>query len=245
MGQVTIGMSASTVSALGASGSVLYGFKAVRNSDLAARPLVWTLSQSYSVTTVVSWQESYGAYTSASPIVAGGQVAVGFESGIDLGQTLEVEAGGIGVVVDGGQPLAISILNQTSTPFTCGLAQPAGGASSTPAPVCACPLYGNNLQIVTPLEKVLLMFSTDVLSLGTVIGSTLGSASSQGFQAAERRAGGTVLAAASQGIFIDLTTDPIRSVTYDLNAGWSWGGYSWAQPVAANANLVPLLIEGP
>jgi hypothetical protein len=43
----------------------------------------------------------------------------------------------------------------------------------------------------------------------------------------------------------DLAAENQPSLGYDINAGWSWGGFSWAQEVPAGTGLVPLLIEPP
>ncbi len=47
------------------------------------------------------------------------------------------------------------------------------------------------------------------------------------------------------GVLIDLGDAGARDVSYDINEGWSWGGFAWAQPVADHAPLVPLLILPP
>lgn len=170
--------------------------------------------------------EQYQAYTSSSGIVPNGQIRVGFSADIDVGQILEVGLGGGGPVVRGGQSTAISILNTTKTQFTCGISAKQNGNFS---PFCAFPLYGENLQTIVPVEKVLLLFSTRELIAGTVIGHNFAFVS--------------VLAADGPGILVAVAEDINRDVSYDINQGWSWGGFSWAQPVAANQDLVPLLIE--
>ncbi len=81
---------------------------------------------------------------------------------------------------------------------------------------------------VTPVQKLLLIFSTNQMKTGTAIDYIYGAYS---------------LASYSPGIFIDLTGAQQRAVNYDINEGWSWGGYAWAREIASNSNLVPLLIE--
>jgi hypothetical protein len=228
--QVTISMSSETVGELAQFGALLYGFKAVQCSDAAGRPLLWYATSDYSMFTEVAWSESYQAYTSSSPITVNKQIFVGFSASISLGQTMNVEANGIGKVVEGGVAAAISISNVTATPFTCGIAQP-NNATSTSLPLCAFPLYGHNLQIITPLAKVLLLFASVAVELGTVI---------EYFTEAS-------IAAYTPALLIDLTNAPQNqcSVGYDINTGWSWDASTKikAQQVAANADLVPLLIE--
>ena len=148
-----------------------------------------------------------------------GQIDASYATDINLGQMLNVVAGGTGAVVDGGPATAISIQNTTATPFTCGISEMTAGSAK---PLCAFPLYGNQMDVMAPIEKVLLMFSTTPINTGTVIEQ-----------------------AYSSGIFIDLTSAQQRAVKFDINNGWDWGGFAWARQVAPNSNLVPLLIESP
>lgn len=231
--QVQITMNMSTVQALSDNGSLLYGLKAVRSSSAAGRPLVW-MTQPYSTNTTIGWTTATAAYTSFSPIQESVVVFPGFSAAIQTGQTLRVTAGGVGTIVTGGAPDQISLFNTTQTYFTCGLAQSSGSQAS--APFCAFPLYGGNLQSFGPVEKILLMFSTDQLAPGTVIESTLSKAPAV--------VPSLFLAAISPGVLIDMTgaVNPV-AVAFDINQGWSWATGVKAVRVAANANLVTLLIE--
>lgn len=215
--KVNITMTPDTVQALLNAGFNLYGFKAVQATNQGGAPLVWFKTDVFSVDTEISWVKEYEAYTSRSEIISNGQITASFSTDITLGQTLNVESGGVGSVVNGGPATAISIFNTTSTQFTCGISEEVEGQAK---PLCAFPLFGNNLDVIAPIEKVLLLFSTNPVNTGTVIMQAYG-----------------------PGVLIDLTSSNERNVSYDINQGWSWGGFSWAQQVAANANLVPLLIE--
>jgi hypothetical protein len=218
-------MTTDTVTKLVGGNYILYGFKAVQSTQGGGLPLVWFGTDTYSVSTNVSWQALYQAYTSSSAIVANGRIVVGFSVDIDLGQMLNVVGGGTGTVVEGGSASAISIRNTTATPFTCGISETmAGGAK----PICAFPLYGNNVDDFTPVQKLLLIFSTNQIKTGTAIDYIYSSYS---------------LLSYSSGILIDLTGAQQRAVNYDINQGWSWGEYAWATPVPSNSNLVPFLIE--
>ena len=220
--QVTITMQPATVTDLINSGNVLYVFRAVQASDSAGRPLVW-MSAPYSVMTQINCSDRYNAYTAPDPIKAGVQVMAGFSDAIELGQQLQVQAGGFGEV-EAGHPGAVSIRNTTGTYFTCGIG--GGGA----APFCAFPLYGNSMQVVVPLEKILLMFSSQPVAPGTIIDDFYAPAVRSSF---------------SSGVLIDLAAENQPSLGYDIDAGWSWGGFNWGQQVPAGTGLVPLLIEQP
>jgi hypothetical protein len=216
---VTITMNQTTVNALSTGGFYLYGFKAVKTTSVGA-PVVWFETAAFGLNTVVSWSENYQAYTSNSQVIAGGQVVATNSYPINLGQTLQITtpAGTGSVNTQSGTPQAIDIANQTTTQFTCGISQsnPVGAVT----PMCAFTLYGNFTDVIAPIEKVLLMFSTLPINTGTVVEQSY-----------------------SPALLIDLTAENSRTVAFDINQGWNWGGGSWAQAYAANTDLVPLLIE--
>jgi hypothetical protein len=220
--EVDITMTKATVDALHGGNYRLYGFKAVQTNQGGGVPVVWfqLMSPKYSTGTAIVWNVQYQAYTSEATIVSGGKVTATFAADIDLGQTLNVEADGTGSVKDGGPAKAISILNTSSEEFTCGTSQQLADGSYSP--MCAFPLYGNQLDAIAPIEKILLMFSTEPADTGTVVEQ-----------------------AYTQSILIDLTSANLREVYFDVNQGWSWGGYNWAATYPPNEDLVPLLIESP
>jgi hypothetical protein len=214
---VTIKMTDTTVTALSNGNYLLYGFKGVQANMGGGRPLVWFKSADYGTETDVSWEIQYQAYTSRSEIIPNGQIKGLTPYDIDLGQKLKVQTPqGSGNVVE-GDPGNISILNLTAEQMTCGISEVVEG---TAQPLCAFPLYGNGLDAMVPIQKVLLTFSTKVVNTGTVVEQ-----------------------AYSQSILIDLTSSTHRAVSFDINKGWSWGGFSWAQKVEADSNVVPLLID--
>lgn len=215
---ITIEMSQDTVSALSNGNYSLYGFKAVQSSVGGGAPLVWFQSNSFGLSTDVDWQIQYEAYTSRSEIIPGGQIKGLSSYEIDLGQQLTITTPqGSGSVGSGDTPLGIEIYNETTTQVTCGISEVVGG---TAEPLCAFPLYGTGLDAIVPIQKVMLTFATKQVNTGTVIEK-----------------------AYSQSILVDLTSANQRKVNFDINEGWSWGGFSWAQTVAANSKVGPLLIE--
>jgi hypothetical protein len=215
--QVTINMTKETVTGLLAAGYKLYGFKAVQSTNTSGVPVVWFSTQQFSAETLVGWEEQYQAYTSNSQIIPGGEVVASFAAPITLGQTLNVQAGGVGDVVQGGPSTAISINNEVQTKFACGISELQNGSYNA---LCAFPLFGLNEDVIAPIEKVFFMFSTQPVNTGTVVEQSY-----------------------STGLMIDLTADNQRTVAYDLNKGWDWGGFSWAQQYPPNSDMVPLLIE--
>jgi len=229
--QVTVLMSAATVDALAAGGYSLYGFKAVASGDRAGRPLVWLRRESFATSTVFGWTPEYQAYTSFSPIQPHQVIHEGFTIDLVLGQTFVVDsATGTGGTTAGGPADAISIHNITTTRFTAGIAQKLDGGYRPP---CAFPLYGGFVDVVRPLEKVLLIFSTNDFEPRTVI-ETLATLTA-GVDYGSRRL------TTSPGVLIDLEGVAERTIAFDLDSGWETE--IWAQPVPATADLVPLLIE--
>ncbi len=222
--QVTITMAQPTVEALVNSGDYLYVFKAIGESDKAGLPLVWFRTQHYSLNTAIQWEEQYFAYTSFTPLTPPTPISIGASYDIAPGQILDVHMQGVGNIKDGYQPRALEIDNKTTSPFTCGISQPhhVAGDEDAPTPICAFPLYGLQAQSFTPVAKVLLLFATDSVAPGTPVEVAFGA-----------------------GLLIDLADVNARAVSYDINKGWSWGSSIWAQTVANQEPLAPLLIEAP
>jgi len=214
---VTIAMTADTAEALAASGFALMGFKAVGATDKAGVPLVWFRATHYSLSTAVTWHSRYQAYTATHATGSSASIDAMASYDIASGQVLEVQhPTGTGVVRLGGTPGAISFHNQTTTLFTCGISQYQAGVA---APIASFPLHGKSLQVAVPMERVLLVFATVLLEPGTPVRTSPG-----------------------LGVLLDLGDAHERSVTYDINAGWRWGGHPWAQEVPPDADIVPLLI---
>ncbi|HEY3828221.1 MAG TPA: hypothetical protein VGL57_03385 [Solirubrobacteraceae bacterium] len=218
--QIVIAMEQATVTALTNDHYYLYGFKAVKASGATGAPLVWFRSAHFGLKTELEWSEQYQAYTTTEQIIPRGRITATNPYDIDLDQTLNVTGtDGTGSVdTQSGTSEAISIDNQTSTQFTTGISQVQPGGTVTP--MCAFNLYGNHLDLIVPIEQVLLMFSTEPVDTGTVIEQ-----------------------AYSNGLLVDLTASNSRKVGYDINSGWTWGGAAWGRPVPPRTDLVPLLIQ--
>jgi len=225
--QVNIGISEATLTALANSGFYLYGFKAVSSSDQAARPLVWLQTPNCAQTTIVAWSNEFEAFISDSTVNSNDEIIVGTSVAILLGQTWQVESSAGGPVFADGSQAGISILNQTSQPLACGISEKLNGSALQ---VCASPLNGNGLSVIVPLDKLILLFSTISVPAGSVIDGAF-SLSGPG--------------AYTSAILVDLTDDAYRSVNFDINEGWNWGGYAWARQISSNSSVVPYLIHNP
>lgn len=215
--EVDIRLSPDTLQALMATGYSLLVLKAVQTHDGGAAPLVWFRTDRLTLTTSVTWQEQYQAYISPSQIVSNGMIHPGATVDISVGQTAQVSADGVMTATDGGATSAISIFNQDYQTWTCGVSQVVAGQAN---PVCAVQVISNMVDIITPVEQVLLMFSNMSMNTGTVM-----------------------VKASTFGLLVDLRDATQRTVQFDINNGWTWGGGAWGHSVAPNANLLPLLIQ--
>ncbi|MCX4847855.1 hypothetical protein [Streptomyces sp. NBC_00893] len=223
--EITITMSDETTNRLVDEGFYLYGFKAVNSSTGGGMPLVWFVTDDYATSTDITWQEEYQAYTSRKEIIPGGTISGINSYDIALGQTLTVDnISGTGTV--GGSPGSsrrITVDNETTRPFTSGIAQlnhVAAGQTTKATPLAAFPLHGRNLDFFTPVEKVLLMFATAVIETSTVVEQAFG-----------------------PGLLVDLTGVAQREVTYDIDYGWGPTKPNWTTPVDSLTLLTPLLIQ--
>ncbi|HYW08166.1 MAG TPA: hypothetical protein VE913_14480 [Longimicrobium sp.] len=224
--RISIKMEQATATTLADNGFSLYAFKAVQGAGKGA-PVVWFSSQDIGLATTIDWSESYQAYTSRTEAIAAGATITAdnaYPSGLGGILTID-ESIGTGAVTDGGDPRGIAINNTTDTQFVCGISQLRNGVY---APIAAFPLFGNNEDLLVPVEKVFLMFASRTVDTGTVIEKSFGS-----------------------GMMIDLTgatpdaTGVVgRQVAYDLNKGWDDSNAPWGVAYAPNTNLVPLLING-
>lgn len=213
---VTIKLSPATVAELNAEGASLYGLKAVSSTQRGGMPLVWFRDAKVLGEVTITWSDAYQAYVSDSEIVSHASIETSSSVKIDLGQTAQLGADNGLTVVSGGVKDAISIANQTSTRWACGIAQTIGDAS---VPTCAFPLFGNNLDIIAPVEKVLFFFATATVNPGTIVDKAYG-----------------------PGVLVDLTSNQQLKVEYDINKGWDFGNASWATAVQAGADIAPLLV---
>lgn len=233
---LSVTMKSETVDALSTSGSFLYAFRAVQNSDRAGRPVVWMATMQYGTTTPVSWVEQYQVWTAPSTALTSVlPITPSSPTGIQTGQTAQVTSGGGITVTREGKPGAFSILNTISLQFTTGLSISNGASYS---PICAFPLYGQNEQVITPLLKVALLFTTQRMAIGSVY---MPAAAPRPFMATFQPA---MLAAFGPALVVDMAGAPgnTRSVSYDINNGWNWGNAVWGSVVAANQSLIPELI---
>lgn len=209
--QVTIAISEDTQQALSSGGFSLCALKAIAATAGGGEPAYWQVTKQFASSMAIQWTSQYAAYTSSRT----NDVNIITSVAIDYGQIANLPDGS---VTEGGLAGAMSMLNQSSTQYTCGLT--GGGPELAVSPIAAFPLYGYMMNAYAPIEKVLLMFTTYPADAGA---------------AAER--------SYAQGLLVDLASATSREVSFDINSGWSWGEAAWGTIIPPNALLAPLLID--
>ncbi|MBK1839274.1 hypothetical protein JHL17_17830 [Azospirillum sp. YIM B02556] len=120
---VSVTMDQNTLSTLKSNGFILYGFKGVNTPNSAnAQPTVWFQTNQYLTSTTISWTESYKAYVSTQEIQQNTTIDASNSIATDLDYLVTVDGNGsLSASTTGGTAGAISIYDNSSTPYTTGL----------------------------------------------------------------------------------------------------------------------------
>lgn len=237
---IHITMSSETVQKLKNNNTQLHGFKAVKAFGQGF-PLIWFTTDSYLVRTTVDWIEDYQAYITTqldlqpgdiiapcpvqakvSPIMSNlsdKNIIACASQVVNLGEQMIVDRYGNTSVMLGNNKDSISIVNQAQMQWSAGLSQ-AVVSDLEYSPLCAFSLYGGYSLVITPQQKVLLMFSSQVEKAGTIVTRSFG-----------------------PSILVNLTGVQSRDLTYDIYQGWGPTDQTWAEIIPVNSDLQPLLIE--
>jgi hypothetical protein len=237
--QITLTLDDATVNAFGGSGIKLLAWKCVGNSDLATKPLIWSVFQTVYQKNYVSYGSSFSVYTAENTAVTEGSVILpNSEYPIGTDQTLVLTANGGVKVVSGGTVGAVAVTSSSDNiSYTCGLSQAQGGSQSG-VPYCGATIYPGFEETFYPIDKVLLAFSSSNLSQGEYIASLNTPVTS-------RMAAITAQVTAITGLsmlLVDLTGSDSRSVSYSIGKGWSKD--VWAKEYPSNILLKSILVQG-
>jgi hypothetical protein len=219
---ITITMSSDTITQLTSAGSILYAFNSVSSSNETGCPLVWYVYDGQLLSTAtISWSDSYQAYISTNPIAPLAVVTPQTSKPISVSQIMDVdETGNCTVTTTDAISGTITIQSAESSTLTCGISQPVGNGTSDP--VCAFYVSLPMPVEITPIQKVLLMFATDVYQVGTYMVDALG-----------------------QGLLVDMSGATSQEVSFDYDTGWSAGNTTWAKIIDFGTDLASILIEAP
>ncbi len=242
MKQIDIAIDPASAAALDASGVQLILCKAVRNSDQATKPLIWSVVPTISQNMVVGYLAPIHVFTSiAVDIGRGSTVVPNADYAVAPGQILAIQpdSGGGGTVVGGGPAGTIGVSNDTHVEYTGGLMQQLS-SETAPSPYCFVPVYGSGvLETFTPVDKILLALATGNITAGMYLKNLAGSTVFAASAGLDKRA----LAMVGECLLVDLTAADTRAVSFDINTGWSWGDGIWATPYPATVSLAKILIE--
>lgn len=215
--KVDIQMSAETVQALQQNGFSLIVMKAVQAGARGCMPLVWSQTSQIQTTNIIEWDDSYAAYVSSTTIMPDIEIYALASADADPGAIIQITGYRSLDVGSGGAADNFTIQNQTTDDWTIGISQQVQGTLN---PVCALSLCSSVASTLKPLPLVLLTWTAETVTVGTVLERSL-----------------------SSSLLIDLTDASQRTVQYDINSGWGWDGGSWGRNVPPYADLIPLLIQ--
>jgi hypothetical protein len=216
---LTINLDANSLSMMKADGYKLYLFKGIQGPS-SALPTVWFSESNFMESTVITWDDEYNGYISATETKANALIQSMTSVSMKSGQTAVVDDKGFGTLTvqaqeAGDDNTVYYLLNNSDKQFTAGISQSSGGVN---APICAIPLMGHNVLNIVPISKVFVMFSTEVYNTGTVL-----------YQAA------------SGGLLLDMTNNPTVSVDFDSNKGWDFGGAGYGTLIGPKKNFQSFL----
>lgn len=200
-----INMTQATVEAL-TNTYTMFGMKSTATSAKTknTRASAWMLNKRYGLVTTVNWSIGYGMYTASNQVLSTGQTidtTNAYTTNVDLTDLLYVDNdSGTGKIRQGaGKASSLEVYNSTDQLFSCGaLMNNQSGSTPIFSPTCIFDLNGHHSVLMQPIEKVLFFFATDAYNQGAVIES-----------------------AETDALLVDFTDAQTRTVTYDINAGWS------------------------
>ena len=211
---VTITMDDETTNDLIKNNYHLYAFRAAQGNGTGS-PVVWQSQDVTYKTLKVNWQASYGAFICSPPPLD--NINGETEVEIDLGQKFVINEDGTYGVQDGGPADTILISNKQGANHCCGISECLGPDDFNP--LCSFYLPKYMAATITPIQQVVLIFSTKIIKTATVV---------------ER--------AMSAGISIDLTSNPNRTVFFKGNK-WSSKDPNGINYFDADDSLNPYLIN--
>lgn len=219
--KVVVFVDPTTLAALKDLGYALYALKGFQTSNAQGKALVWGETTAFADTTTFVSTAEYQAYVTTSAEAGGGSV-------VTLGATADVSLGDIATfsvangltVTPGGYPAGVTIVNSTTTPYTAGLSARSMDAGGDFSPVASVPLYGLSEDIVAPVDKFLVTFSTAGAHVGAPFPHSV-----------------------TQSLLIDMTGQTLLEGAFDINTGWSFGDAAWGKTIPAGADLFAVLVE--
>lgn len=238
-----INLSQDTVMELNKGSYTLCCFLACQspNANLG-KPLCWGVTKTFLNSVRISWQDSLCGYISTSSITENASIyipqpltmfqpaAVTSKNAVDavtastyqiqLHQRMLIQNYGAISIDQNNSYNTVLIQNNTSTPYSSGIGI-LDNLDNKYYGICALNLFGNNNIQIAPVNKAFLMFSSKDVQHNTVISVS-----------------------ESAGMLIDFngSIDNTRTVSYDINCGWSSNQEVWGVTYPGGTDLKNLLI---
>lgn len=233
-----INLSQETVMELNKGNYTLCSFLACQspNANLG-EPLCWGVTKTFLNSVRISWQDSLCGYISTSSIAENAiiyipQPAAGTSRDavdavtastyqIKLRQRMLIQNYGEISIDQINNNNTVLIQNDSTTRYLSGIGV-LDNLDNKYYGICALNLFGNNNIQIAPVNKAFLMFSSKDVQHNTVISVS-----------------------ESAGMLIDFSgsIDNTRTVSYDINSGWSSNQESWGVTYPSGTNLGNLLIS--
>ncbi len=206
---------------------VLYAFKAVKGPG-DGKPLVWMKPNYTAESSNITWTVNYGAYFSETEISAAIRYNTAGKVPVNLGDEAVIDSSGVISAIKGSVPGSVTVMDNYKkiTPLTFGLGSYKDAEKKIFDQFCAFPIDFGDAGIVTPIQKVALMFAKDTIQTATAIERSIG-----------------------PGILIDLTDKLTRNISFDdtgddpLKFWTSEDGVNSDEPFTADSAMNPLLIK--
>jgi len=234
---VIINLSQETVEQLNKQNYTLCCFLASKSENTSLfTPLCWSTTKGFLQSVLIQWEDSLCAYLSTSAIIenkviyipqpvaaglepASRQTIAGSNYKIALKERMLIENDGKVSIDTDNEFNNVLIQNNSPTPYSTGLC-----VYNTNDDLyygnCVFNTNGKQNIKVSPVAKTFLMFTSKNIENNTVIFN-----------------------AENQGMLIDLTSskDNSRTVSYDINTGWSSNKQVWGKEYLAGTDLKTLL----
>jgi hypothetical protein len=218
--KVVVFVDQTTLTALKSLGYALYALKGFETTNAQGKALVWGETTGFADTTTFISTGEYQAFVTTSTEVGGNVVTTRAVAAVTLGDIATFTLANGLTVTPGGNPAGVTIVNSTTTPYTAGLSARSMDAGGDFSPVASVPLYGLSEDIIAPVDKFLVTFSTAGAPVGTPFPHSV-----------------------TQSLLIDMTDQTLLEATFDINTGWSFGDAAWGETVPAGADLFAVLVK--
>jgi len=202
---VSINLDNETSRALTRHGFSMHIFKGVKSANIrGALPTLWFSTNDFSNNHInVAWEsrdDSYGGYFSEAKLQSGEIIQPSFEHPMTVGDVMTYNNGAPSVSTKGGAEGSFTFVSDKTSEIISGLLEKNPNRKLTP--ICAFPQFSTINNLVSPYEKILILFTENDLNISTAVSITL-----------------------SVSISIKLSiVYPSAEIAFNINKGWDKRG---------------------